>query len=159
MAGDLDIADGSEFGGELGTIVICDWAPRMEMASCRRIERGGDISDDPVEVGFLAYPWNGIQQCSRVRVFRFREDLLLRSIFDNFAEIHHGDKVRDIFDDSEVVGDEEICKVPLDLYFFEEVQDLRLYRDIKGARGFVEDNEVGGEDKCAGNRDSLALPP
>ena len=58
----------------------------------------------------------------------------------------------------EVVGDEEVRKVVLALELAEEIQDLRLDRDVEGRDGLVEDDEARLGRERAGDRDALALP-
>ena len=43
-----------------------------------------------------------------VRVLRLGEDTLHRANFNNLAEVHHSDAVREIADDIKVVADEEV---------------------------------------------------
>ena len=61
-------------------------------------------------------------------------------------------------DHREVVGDEEVRKVVLALELAQEIQHLRLDRDVEGRDGLVEDDEARLGRERAGDRDALALP-
>ena len=54
-----------------------------------------------------------------------------RRDLDDLAEVHHGDPVGDVADDREVVGDEEIRQAEPLLQLLEQVDDLRLDRDVE----------------------------
>ncbi len=77
--------------------------------------------------------------------------------FDDFAEVHDGDAVADVFDYGEVVGDEEVAETHFLLEVEHEVEDLRLHGNIKGGYGLVADDELRLEGNGAGNADALAL--
>ena len=47
------------------------------------------------------------------------------------AKIHHRDAVGDVFHHREIMGDEEIGEVESLLQVFQEVDDLRLDRDVQ----------------------------
>ncbi len=79
--------------------------------------------------------------------------------FDDLTEIHYGNAVGDVFDDAEVVGDEQVGEIEGFLEVFEEVDDLSLYGYVEGGDGFVGNDEFGIEREGAGNADALALSP
>ncbi len=79
--------------------------------------------------------------------------------FNNLTEVHDCNAVGDVFDDAEVVGDEQVGEVEGFLEVFEEVDDLSLYGYVEGGDGFVGDDEFGVEREGAGNADALALSP
>ena len=81
----------------------------------------------------------------------FRRDL------DDLAEIHDCDSIAQVPDDSQIVGDEDIGKAEPLAQGLEQIDDLRLDRDVQRRHGLVADDEVrlGGE--CPGNPDALAL--
>ena len=129
----------------------------MEMAAGRRCQRRRDIADDLVELAFFADARDGVEQGPGVGMPRIGENLGGRGVFDHLAEIHDRDMVGQILDDAEVVGNEEIGEVALDLQFLEQVEDLRLDRDIERAGRLVEHQEFRFEDDGAGDGDALAL--
>ena len=53
--------------------------------------------------------------------------------------------------------DEEVGELHLLLKVFEQVDHLRLYRDIKGRDGFVADKKFGVDAKSSGDADALSL--
>src|SRR5438552_18333151 len=90
-------------------------------------------------------------------MLRVREDVLDGPRLDDAPEVHHRDLVADVADDAEVVADEEVREVELALERLEEVEDLRLHRDVERARGLVEHDELGVERERARDADALAL--
>ena len=50
---------------------------------------------------------------------------------DDLAQIHHDNSLADIFHDAQIMGDEEIGEIELLLQIHQQVQHLRLYRDVK----------------------------
>ena len=60
-------------------------------------------------------------------------------------------------DDREVVRDEQVREVELLLQLLEQVDDLRLDRDVERGDRLVRDDEVGVERERAGEPDPLAL--
>ena len=64
-----------------------------------------------------------------------------------------------MLDDGDVVGNEEIGEAELALQIAEQVDDLRLHRDVERRNRLVADDEPGIERQCAGDADALALNP
>jgi hypothetical protein len=56
------------------------------------------------------------------------------------------------------MGDEKVCQVHLFLQLLQEIDDLRLNRNIQRGDRLVADNKFGGHGQSAGNTDALALP-
>jgi hypothetical protein len=79
------------------------------------------------------------------------------ALLDDAAAPHDRDRVADRPDDREVVRDEEVgeCKVALEI--FEQIEDLRLNRDVEGRDRFVADDQLRVERKRAGDADPLSL--
>src|SRR5215210_8108669 len=73
------------------------------------------------------------------------------------AEVHYGDPVRDVLDDGEVVGDEDVGEVELFLEVLQEVDDLSLYRDVKRANRLVADDKTRVQRDGPGDPDPLSL--
>src|SRR5439155_1767155 len=63
----------------------------------------------------------------------------------------------DMLDDGDVVGDEEVGKPELLLQIAEQVDDLRLNRDVERRNRLVADDKPRVERQRAGNADALAL--
>ncbi len=71
--------------------------------------------------------------------------------------LHHSDVVADLRRDAQVVGDEQQRDAEPVLDFVEQLQHLRLHRDVERRYRFVGDQHVGIERQRAGDRDTLAL--
>ena len=74
---------------------------------------------------------------------RVRVELVRRGDLDDRPEVHDGDAVGDVTHDREVVRDEEVGEVELRLERLEQVEDLRLDRDVERGDRLVGDDEVG----------------
>ena len=59
-------------------------------------------------------------------------DVVLRAAFDDLAQVHDGDSVRDVADDGEVMGDEDVGEVEFLLQVGEQVDYLGLNGDVEG---------------------------
>ena len=76
---------------------------------------------------------------------------------DDLAEIHDGDAVADVLDDREVVGDEQVGQAELALQVAQQVDHLRLHRDVEGGDRLVADDQARVQRQRAGDADPLAL--
>ena len=85
------------------------------------------------------------------------EQLTRGSFFDQTPEIHNRNPVGNVAHDTEVVADEEVSEAELGPQVHEQVQDLRLDRDIERGDHFVADQELRIHRKRSGNHDTLAL--
>lgn len=118
-------------------------AARMECASARRIDGAGHLTlDGRLEPN----PCRVRHRCSgdqrlRIRVHRFGEQRLAgRNLYDP-PQIHDCDAVADMLDDAEIMRDKHEGDAQLLLQIHEQVQDLRLYGNIKRRDRLVEDDE------------------
>ena len=85
------------------------------------------------------------------------EELIgLRQLHD-LAQVHDGDAVADVAHDREVVGDEDDRQPQLALQLGEQVDDLRLDRDVEGRDGLVGHHELRLQGDGARDADALAL--
>jgi hypothetical protein len=57
-------------------------------------------------------------------------ELLGRGDLHDLSDVHHGDPVRDVAHDGQVVGDEYVGQPELLLEVVEQVDHLRLNRDV-----------------------------
>ena len=80
-----------------------------------------------------------------------------RGELHDLAEVHHRDLLGDVLHHREVVGDEEIGEPPLLLQVHEQVQDLRLHRDVERGDRLVTHEERGLDRQRAGDPHPLAL--
>jgi len=79
------------------------------------------------------------------------------AFFDEFTVFENRDLIADVFNDCEVVGNEEVSKVKFFLEIHQKVDDLGLDRDIECTDRFVADDELRFDGEGAGNADALAL--
>src|SRR5690606_990682 len=86
----------------------------------------------------------------------FSKKICRRSMLDDFSQIHHGDFIRQVAHHREVVRDEQVGKPEIVLKRPEQVEDLRLDRNIERRNRLIADNQIGLYGKCP--RDSNALP-
>ncbi len=76
---------------------------------------------------------------------------------DDLAEVHDRDPVRDLADDREVVGDEDVGQVEVVLEVLQQVEDLRLNRDVERRHRLVADDQLRLQRDRAGDADPLPL--
>ncbi len=74
------------------------------------------------------------------------------------AQVHHRDAVGDVAHHRQVVGDEDVGETRIALLqFLQQVDHLRLDRDIQRRDRLVQDQQVGVAGQGAGDADALAL--
>ena len=78
---------------------------------------------------------------------------------DDLAEIHHGHPIRDVAHHRQVMGDDHIRQVEFFLQVLQQIEDLRLNRDVQGRDRLVGNDEPGAQRKSSGNADPLPLTP
>ena len=86
-----------------------------------------------------------------------RVDHLARRALHDVAEVHDRDAVRDLPDDREVVGHEQVGDAEVLLEVAQQVQDLGLDRDVERRDGLVADDELRPQRDRARDADALAL--
>ena len=92
----------------------------------------------------------------RVGMLRVVEDRRAWRAFHHAAGIHHGDLVGHFGDDAKIVGDQDDRHAGFLLQFAQQVEDLRLHRDIERGGGFVGDQQVGRAGQRHGDHHALA---
>ena len=92
-----------------------------------------------------------------VRVLWIIVELLFVGDLDQFTQIHDADAVADVFDDIEAVGDEEIGQAEFFFEVIEQIEHLRLDRNVQCRDGLVADDELRLHSQGAGNADTLPL--
>ena len=97
------------------------------------------------------------QQRLGVGMQRLREQRALVGVFDDAAEIHHRDAVADVLDHREIVGDEQIGEPELALQVHQQIEHLRLDRDVERGHRLVADDQLRLQRERAGDADALAL--
>jgi hypothetical protein len=85
------------------------------------------------------------------------EEVRLRRDLDQPPEIHHRHALAHVAHDGQVVRDEEEREPELTLEVGEQVQDLRLDRDVEGGHGLVAHEKARSEREGPRDPDPLAL--
>ena len=98
------------------------------------------------------------QKSHGVGMARIAENMLHASDLRDSTGVHNIDSIRNLGNDSEVVGYVEKGHMPLFLEFPEEVEYLILNGYIKGRRRFIGNDEVGFASKGHSDHDALPLP-
>ena len=80
-----------------------------------------------------------------------------RAALHHRAGVQHDDVVADAPHDLEVVRDEQVAEAELACRSQQQVEDLRLHRDVERRDGLVADHQVGLGGERAGDREPLAL--
>src|SRR5260370_707860 len=87
------------------------------------------------------------------------EDFLLRPLLHREAEIHDKHVMGDVTHYSEIVRDEEIGEAQFLLEIHEQVEHLRLHRDVEGRHRLVGDDKLRTQYQRPRDRDPLTLAP
>ena len=99
------------------------------------------------------------EQSARVRVLRVRVQLVTARKLGGLTEVHHHHAIRDVTHDVEVVSDEDVREPELLLQVLEQVQNLRLHRDVERRYRLVAEDELGVDGERAGDADRWRCPP
>jgi hypothetical protein len=83
------------------------------------------------------------------------EDARHRTFFHHSAGVHHRDLIAHLGDDAEVVGDENQRKAMLALQFAEQIEVLRLDRQVEAGGRFVGDQQARLARNADGADDAL----
>ncbi len=75
------------------------------------------------------------------------QHLIDRASLDDAAEVHHCDLMRQKLHHRNIVGDKKIGESKFALQHPQQVQYLRLHRDIERTGRLVADNQPGGDRK------------
>ena len=78
-------------------------------------------------------------------------------LLDYLAQIHDRHPVAHVFNDRQIVGDEDICQFKLLLQVIQQVQNPGLDRNIQGRGGFIQNQDSGLQRQRPGNDYPLAL--
>src|SRR6266567_2820653 len=135
-------------------------AAGMKAASRGNLDRAGHVTgqNKPFSLDGGIRHRNGREQRFGVRVQRIAEQLPGRCDLDDPAEIHHGDPMADVLDHGEIVRDKEIRQAELALQIGEQVDDLRLHRDIERRDGLVAHDQLRSRRQSPRDAEALPLP-
>ncbi len=152
--------------GHLGGIILATAyyglrAAGMKMAACGRCGGGGRITGqgDPLKGDTGVVVGCRRQQGLSVRMTGRVQYAVDWPLFDDPAKIQDRDFMGQIADHREVVRDEKVREPQTILEILEQIEDLRLYREIQGAGGFVTDDQARFHSERPGDTDALALAP
>src|SRR3954468_16239645 len=116
-------------------------APRAKPAARRRVDRARRGTFEQGSSQFSTLSWN--RNCGEKRLAigmgGRREEGFRRRYLDKLAEIHDRDPVAHVMDYGEIVRDEEQREPKLALKPAQQVEDLRLDRDVQCRDGLVTD--------------------
>ena len=131
-----------------------------------RLDRRREAEASPLDASGAAVPLPALsrirnrhrrEQFLRVVVLRVLADLVGGPLLDDLALVHHRDPVGDVADDADVVGDEEVGEAELVLEVVEQVDDLRLDRDVERRDRLVADHQLRFQRQRPGDPDPLPL--
>src|ERR1700735_4235877 len=126
-------------------------SPAMTKRKSRNSGHWPEIGEIPAASG------RGVEQGAGIGLAWFVEALRGRTLFDDPALLHHGDVIADLRGDAQIVGDEQDRNPKPRLNLVEQLQHLRLNRDVEGGNGLIRHHHVGIERERPRNRDALAL--
>ena len=84
------------------------------------------------------------------------KDLCGSSLLYHLSQIHHRDIIGDMLDHGQVVGDKQICEIPLLLELHHQVQNLCLNGHVQSRDRLIADHKLRIDRKRSCNHDSLA---
>ena len=86
-----------------------------------------------------------------------REQRALLGIFDDSTEIHHRHAGGNVLHNGEIVRDEDVREPQTPLQIAQQIDHLRLDRNVQGRDRFVADDETRLDRERAGDADALTL--
>src|SRR5438093_1577296 len=131
-------------------------AARMERAARRKIGQVRGLAADGIERLLAAELRHRAEQRARVGMLGGVEELAHRRLLDDLARVHDGDPVAHLRDDAKVVRHEDQGHAGVALDVLQEVEVLRLDRDVEVGRRLVGDHEPRPAGQRDGADDALA---
>src|SRR6476646_5784579 len=112
---------------------------RVEAAAGRRVAGAWHIADQRKKLSLACSHFrNGGEQRLRVGMARRRKQGASVPNLDDLSQMHRRDPVADVPDNAEVVRDEQIGERQFVSQILEQVEDLRLDRDVERGHRLVE---------------------
>src|SRR5258708_21003320 len=131
----------------------------MEAAGARRIHGRRDLPFQQDRPSRRFEVWIGYRDRALeyfgVRMYRFVANRVARPDLHDLAEVHDRDAIAHVPHHGQVVRDEEKREVELLLQVLQQIDDLRLDRDVQAGDRFVWYAEGRGEDQGARDADRL----
>jgi hypothetical protein len=133
-------------------------AARREPAAGRRRDQIGRATADHGQPGVAGVldPGHRLEQRLGVGHAHLGEERRRGRLLDDLAGVHHGDVVGAAGDHAEVVAHEHHGHVALAPLLVEQVEDLRLHRDVERGGGLVGEQQLGAARQGDGDDDALA---
>src|SRR5579863_2943280 len=133
----------------------------MKAAPRRRIDRRRNVARQDDALAALLdrriRNRNCREQRLRIRMEGIDVEFLAVGNLDELADVHDRDAGRDMTHDREIVCDEEVGQPELLLEFLQQVDDLRLNRDVQRRNGLVANDELRPYRERSGDADALTL--
>lgn len=100
---------------------------------------------------------NSVDQASRIGMAGIVHHRGGLTLFDDVAAIKQIDPIADLAQHGEIVRDEQEGQAVLGLDALEQIEDLRLHRDVERRARFVADEQLRLDREGAGDGNPLAL--
>ena len=88
---------------------------------------------------------------------RIAEDIFLRAEFHHRTQVHNADLIGNELDHAQIVGNEDVCQIPLPLELFQQIDDLGLNGNVQRRNRLIADDQLGVDRQCSCDANSLAL--
>src|SRR5690554_575619 len=151
----------AKFGFNFAANSLSQRAARVEPARLWRVSRAGYIPRKNNALAFTFFNrignWNRRKKGLRIWVEWIQIKLIAIRQFDDLAQIHHGNTIRNMAHHAQVVSNKQISQSKLLLQFFQQVDDLSLDGNIQRRNGLIADDKFGPQSQGAGNSNALAL--
>nr|WP_261984436.1 hypothetical protein [Rhodococcus sp. WS3] len=102
---------------------------------------------------------SSVEQLASVGVARITEYLVTTAELNDLTQVHHRDPMADLFNDCQVVADEQVTKPETILQVDHEVENACLDGHIEGGNRLISNDKLRLEGKGSSDADALALPP
>ncbi len=99
------------------------------------------------------------EQPLRVGMHRLADHLVGRTLLDDPAGIHHGDRLRMVGNDAEVVGDQQHAHAVFGLQPFEQGENLGLDRHVQRCGRLVGEQDGGAARQAMAIATRWRMPP
>src|SRR5258708_39282833 len=134
-------------------------ASRMEAAAGRWVKRARHLARqlDALDGGGAMQRRDRRKQRASVGMAWVGIDFVAIGQLDDLAQVHDRRALTDVLDHAEVVRDEEVGEMEPLLQVLQQVDDLRLDRDVERGDRLVQHQEARGHGQRARDSDPLAL--
>lgn len=149
--------EGGQFGDAASATGAGEFATRSKSAAGNRLRDIGGEARDGVKFHALGLErGDRALQGARVGMARRMKESARVGGFDDATGIHNLDAVAETGDNPEIMRDEHNRHAQFPLHFFDQLENLRLHRDIEGGGRFVGDKNLGFGDERHGDHYALS---